>query len=161
MTAWTRAGRTTASPSRLARSVPPLRGCGLDRLSPARRGLAKRSRFEMSASTPSITALPGRRRVLWDKYRLFALKPYRAMLAGCPVRAPAWASCPTTFTSRRSLGPVSADRRSMISRLGPSRTIGPSACLSRKPRWTYSRHGSAIFSTRCSRPADDLSGALP
>jgi hypothetical protein len=42
MTAWARAGRTVASPSRLARSAPPLRGCGLDRLLPARRGLAKR-----------------------------------------------------------------------------------------------------------------------
>jgi hypothetical protein len=26
------------------------------------------------------------------------------MLAGCPVRVSAWASCPTTFTSCRSVG---------------------------------------------------------
>jgi len=32
MTAWARAGRTAASPSRLARSAPPLRGRGRDRL---------------------------------------------------------------------------------------------------------------------------------
>ena len=54
MTAWARAGRTAASPSRLARSAPPLRGFGLDLLSPARPGLAKRSRFEMSASAPLV-----------------------------------------------------------------------------------------------------------
>ena len=161
MTALARAGRAGAGPSRLARPAPPLRGCGLDRLSPARRGLAKRSRFEMSASAPFITALPGRRRVLWDKDWSFARKPCRAMLTGCPIRASAWASCPTTFTSRRSLGPALAGRRSMMSRLGPSRTIGPSACRSRKPRWTCSRHGSATSSTNCSGPADDLSGALP
>ncbi len=161
MTALARAGRTAASPSRLARSAPPLRGCGLDRLSPARRRLAKRSRFEMSVSTPFVTDLPGGKRALWDKDRSFARRPCRAMLAGCPVRVSASASCPTTFTSRRSLGPASVGRRSMISRPGPSRTIGPSTCRSHKPKWTYSRHGSAISSTRCPGPADDLSGALP
>ena len=31
MTAWRGGGRTVASPSRLARAAPPLRGCGLDR----------------------------------------------------------------------------------------------------------------------------------
>lgn len=161
MTALARAGRTAASPSRLARSAPPLRGSGLDRLSPARRGLAKRSRFEVSASTPFITDLPGGKRALWDKDRSFARSPCRAMLAGCPVGVSAWASCPTTFTSRRRLGLASAGRRSMISRPRPSRTIGPSACRSHRPRLTCSRHGSAISSTRCSGPADDLSGALP
>jgi len=161
MTALARAGRTAASPSRLARSAPPLRGGGLDRLSPARRGLAKRSSSEMSASTPFITVSPRRKRVLWDKDRSFARRPCRAMLAGCPVRASALVICPTTFISRQSLGLALAGRRSMISRLGPSRTIGPSAFRSRKPRWTYSRRGSVTSSTRCSSPADDLSGALP
>jgi len=161
MTVWARAGRTVASPSRLARSAPPLRGCGLDRLPPARRRLAERSRFEMSASAPFITALPEGKRALWDKDRSFARRPCCAMLAGCPDGVSAWVFCPTTFTSRRSLGLALAGRRSMISRLGPSPTIGPSPCRSCKPRLTYSRHGSAISSTRCSGLADDLSGALP
>ena len=161
MTAWARAGRTAASPSRLARSAPPLRGCGLDRLSPARRRLAKRSRFEMSASARFTMALPGGESVLWDGDRLFSPKPTRAMLTGCLIRVSAWVSCPTTFTSRRSLGPALAGGRSMISRLGPSRTIGPSACRLRRPRLTCSKHGSAISSTSCSGLADDLSGALP
>jgi len=43
MTAWTQAGQTVASPSRLARAAPPLRGCGLDRLPPVRQGLSKQS----------------------------------------------------------------------------------------------------------------------
>jgi len=52
-----RAGLTAASPSRLARSAPPLRGFGLDRLSPARRRLAKRSRFEVSTSAARAAAM--------------------------------------------------------------------------------------------------------
>jgi hypothetical protein len=41
MTALARAGRTATSPSRLARSAPPLRGFGLDRLPPVQRRLAR------------------------------------------------------------------------------------------------------------------------
>jgi hypothetical protein len=48
--------------------------------------------------------------VLWDKDRSFARRPCRAMLAGCPVRVSAWASCSTIFTLRRNLGPASAGR---------------------------------------------------
>ncbi len=59
MTAWTRAGRTAASPSRLARSAPPQHGYGLD-LSPARKVARKRSRFETSVAAPFLTVLPGR-----------------------------------------------------------------------------------------------------
>jgi hypothetical protein len=106
MTAWAEAGRTAASPSRLARSAPPLRGCGLDRLSPARRGLAKRSWFEVSGSAPFITDLPGRKRVLGDRDRPFVRVPCDAMLSVCPDRAPAWALCPMIFTSDWSLGPT-------------------------------------------------------
>jgi hypothetical protein len=62
MTAWGRAGRTATSPSRLARAAPLLRGFGLDRLSPAQRGLAKRLWFRVRASAPFITNLPGRRK---------------------------------------------------------------------------------------------------
>ena len=32
------------------------------------------------------------------------------MLVGCPVHVSAWVSCPTTFTSRRSLGLALAGR---------------------------------------------------
>jgi hypothetical protein len=56
---------------------------------------------------------------------------------------------------------ASAGRRSTILRPGSSRTIGPSACRSRRPRWMRSSRGSAISSTRCSGAADDLSGASP
>ena len=156
MTALARAGRTVASPSRLARSVPPLRGCGLDRLSPARPGLTKRIKVRNSASAPLTTVLPGRRRVLWDRDRSFARRLCRAMLAGCPIRVSAWASRPTTFTSRRSLGLALAGRRSMISRLGPSRKIGPTLRRSAMPRWMCSRHGPATSSTNCSDRAADL-----
>jgi hypothetical protein len=158
MTALARAGRTAASPSRLARSAPPLRGCGLDRLSPARRGLAKRSRFEMSASAPIVADLPGRRRVLADRNRSFACERSGAILQGCPDYAPAWAFCLTIFTSSPSLGLVSAGRRSTIPPLGPSRMIGPTLCRSPTPSSTCSRHGSAICSMKCSGRADDLRG---
>jgi hypothetical protein len=160
MTAWARAGRTAASPSRLARSAPPLRGFGLDRLSPARRGLAKRSRFEMSVTAPFLTVVPGGRRALPDRHGLFAWKSPGAMLPRCPDHASPSASCPTMSTSRPNPGLASAGRRSMISRPGPSRTIGPSAFRLRRPRWTYSRRGSATSSTNCSGPADNLSGVL-
>jgi len=160
MTAWARAGRTAPSPSRLARSAPPLRGFGLDRLSPARRGLAKRSRFEMSVTAPFLTVLPGGRKAPPDRHGLFALKSPGAMLSRCPDQASPSASCPTMSTSRPSLGLASAGHQSTISRPGPSRTIGPSALRLRRPRWTCSRRGSANSSTNCSRPADNLSGVL-
>ena len=54
------------------------------------------------------------RSVLWRKIRLFLSRTDRAILSGCPERAKnttktvattrIWASCPTIFTSRRSLG---------------------------------------------------------
>ena len=161
MTAWARGGRTAASPSRLARSAPPLRGCGLDRLSPARRGLAKRSRFEMSVTAPFLTVLPGGRRASPDRHGLFACKPPGAMLSGCPDDVSPSACCPTIYTFRSSHGLALAGRRSTISRPGRLRTIGPSAFRLRRPRWTCSRHGSATSSTNCSGPADNLSGVLP
>ena len=158
MTAWARTGRTAASPSRLVRSAPPLRGCGLDRLSPARRGLAKRSRSEVSASAPLVTGLPGRRRALADRNRSFACGQSGAILRGCPDRVPAWAFCLTIFTSTRRPGRASAARPSMMLRHGPSRTIGPTLCRSPTPSSTCSRHGSAISSTSCSGRTDDLRG---
>ncbi len=160
MTAWAGAGRTAASPSRLARSAPPLRGCGLDRLSPARRGLAKRSSFEVSVTAPFLTVLPGGRRASPDRHRLFAWKSPGAMLSRCLDHAPAWVSCPTIFTFRWNRGLALAGHRSMISQPGPSRTIGPSAFRLRRPRWTCSRRGSATSSANCSGPADNLSGVL-
>ena len=160
MTAWARAGRTAASPSRLARSAPPLRGFGLDRLPPVRRRLAKRSWFKVSAIAPFLTVLPGGRRVLPDRHGLFAWKSLGAMLPRCPDHASPSASCPTIFTSSSNPGLASAGRRSMISRPGPSRTIGPSAFRLRRPRCTCSRRGSATSSTNCSGPADNLSGVL-
>ncbi len=150
MTAWARAGRTAASPSRLARSAPPLRGFGLDRLSPARQVARKRSRFEISVTAPFLTVLPGGRRVLPDRHGLFAWKSLGAMLPRCRDHVPPSASCPTIFTFRSSPGLALAGHRSMISQPGPSRTIGPSAFRLRRPRWMCSRPGSATSSTRCS-----------
>lgn len=158
MTALARAGRTAASPSRLARSAPPLRGFGLDRLSPARRRLAKRSRSEVSASAPIVTDLPGRRRALADRNRSFACEPSGAILRGCPDHAPAWAFCPMIFTLSRNPGRASAGRPGTILIRGSSRTIGPTLCRSLTPSSTYSRHGSAISSMNCSGRADDLRG---
>lgn len=161
MTAWVRASRTAASPLRLARSAPPLRGYGLDRLTPARQVARKQSRFEMSVTAPFSTVLPGGRRALPDRNGLFACKSLGAMLPRCLDHALPSASCPTISTSRPSPGLASAGRRSMISRSGPSRTIGPSACPSHMPRWICSRRGSATSSMNCSGPADNLSGVLP
>jgi hypothetical protein len=158
MTALARAGRTAASPSRLARSAPPLRGCGLDRLSPARRRLAKRSRFEVSASAPFTTNLPEGTGALPDRNRSFACEPIGAILWGCLDRAPAWAFCPTIFTSSRSRGRASAARPSTMLRRGRSRTIGPTLCRSPTPSSTCSRHASAICSMNYLGRADDLRG---
>jgi hypothetical protein len=161
MTAWARAGWTAASTSRLARrSAPPLRGCGVDRLSPAQQGLAKRLWLKVSASAPFVTDLPGRKRVPRDRDRPFVRVPRDAMLSGCPDRAPAWALCPTIFTSDWSLGPTSAGRPSMMLPRGPSPTIGPGASRSQRPKLTYSRHGSATSSMSCSGRADDLTRRL-
>ena len=158
MTAWARAGRTAASPSRLARSAPPLRGFGLDRLSPARRGLAKRSRSEVSASAHIVTDLPGRRRALADRNRSFACERSGAILRGCLDHAPAWTFCLSISTSSRSPGRASGARPSTMSRRGLSRTIGRTLCRPPTPSSTCSRHGSAICSMKCSGHADDLRG---
>ena len=158
MTAMARAGRTAASPSRLARSAPPLRGCGLDRLPLARRRLAKRSRFEMSAGAPLMTDLPEGTSALTDRNRSFACEPSGAILPECPDRAPAWVFCPTIFTSSQSPGLASAARPSTMLRRGQSRTIGPTLCRLPTLNSTCSRRGSANCSTTCSGRADDLRG---
>ena len=156
MTALARAGRTAASPSRLASSAPPLRGFGLDRQSPARRGLAKRSRSEMRESAPLVIGWPGKRSALADRNRSFACGQSGAILRGCPDHAPAWAFCLTIFTSNRRSGRASVARPSMMLRHGPSRTIGPTLCRSPTPSSTCSRYGSAICSMNCSGRANDL-----
>ncbi len=149
MTAWARAGRTAASPSRLARSAPTLRGFGPDRLPPARQVARKRSWFKVSATAPFLTVLPGGRRALPDRHGLFAWKSLGAMLPRCPSPVSPSASCPMIFTSRSSRGLALAGRRSMIFRPGPSRTIGPNAFRLRRPRWTCSRRGLATSSMNC------------
>jgi hypothetical protein len=156
MTALARAGRTAVSLSRLALSRHRFAACGLDRLSPARRRLAKRSRFKMSASAPFSTGWPGRRRVLRDRDRLFVRVPRNAMLSGCPDRASVWALCPMIFTSFPARGRAQDGPSSMMSRLGLSPTIGPTLCQLPMPSSTCSRHGSATCSMSYSGPADDL-----
>ena len=161
MIAWTRAGRTAASPSRLALSRHRFAACGLDRLSPARQMARKRSRLKVSEVAPFITDLPGGRRVLPDRERPFVWEPSGAMLAECPDSASASALCPMIFTSFLARGRASAGPSSMMSRLGLSPTIGPTACRSPTPSSTYSRHGSATYSMNCSGHADDLRRHLP
>ena len=50
---------------------------------------------------------------------------------------------------------ILAARPSTTLKNGPSRTTGPNACRSRRPRLIYSMRGSAICSTNCSGRADD------
>ncbi len=159
MTAWARAGRTAASPSRLARSAPPLRGFGLDRLSPVRRRLAKRSRFEMSAGAPLLTDLPEGTSALTDRNRSFACEPSDAILWGCLDHAPASVFCPTIFTSSRSPGLASDARPSIMSSVDGHGRIGRTLCRSSTPSSTCSRHGSAICSMNCSGRADEMQRA--
>ena len=152
MTAWRPEGRTVARPSRLARSAPPLRGYGLDRLSPARQVARKRSRFKVSGTALFATAEPKQSsRMLWRRHGSFRQNRVGAILVACPTFAyrvvpePKPAPCPTTSTSFPVRGRASADRSNMMSRRGAWWTIGPCAYLSRTPRSTYSRRGSAIF----------------
>ncbi len=63
--------------------------------------------------------------MLWRRNRPFRSRRLRAILAQCPDHAPAWAFCPTIFTSSRSPGRASAGRPGTTFRRGPSRTIGP------------------------------------
>jgi hypothetical protein len=158
MTALARAGRTAVSPSRLALSRHRVAACGLDRLSPARRRLAKRSRFKMSASAPFIMDLPEGGIALPDRDRPFVWEPSGAMLPGCPDRASVWAFCPMIFTSSLVRGRAPDGLSSMMSRLGLSPTIGPTLCGSQTPSSTYSTHGSATSLMNCSGRTDELRG---
>lgn len=150
-----RARRTAASPSRLARPVPPLRGFGLDRGSPPGEGLAKRSRFEMSASAPLIADLPEGTRALADRNRSFACER-SSDAAGMPRPRASLAFCLTIFTASRSPGLASGARARTTFSRGSSRTIAPTLFRSPTPSSTCSRHGSAISSMNCSGRADDL-----
>ena len=163
MTAWARASRTAASPSRLARSAPPLRGYGLERLSPARQVAGKRSRFKVSGTAPFATAEPKQSsRMLWRRHGSFRLSRVGAILVACPTFAyrvvpePKPAPCPTTSTSFPVRGRASADRSNTMSRRGAWWTIGPRAYRSRTPRSMYSTCGSAIFSMNYSGHAFEV-----
>jgi hypothetical protein len=168
VTAWRPEGRTIARPSRLARSVPPLRGYGLDRLSPDRQAARKRSRFKVSGAAPFATPEPKQSsRMLWRRQGSFRQNRVGATLMACPTFAyrvvpePKPAPCPTTSTSFPVRGRASADRPNTMSRRGAWRTIGPRAYRSRTPRSTYSRRGSAIFSMNCSGRAFEVRRHLP
>ena len=161
MTAWTRAGRTAASPSRPQAAKRWRDSVSLDCPSPARRGLSKRSRFEVSEVAPFITNLPGGRRALPDRERPFVWEPSGAMLAGCPDSASASALCPMIFSLFPARGRGSGDRSSAMLIRGPSPMIGPTVYRSPMPNSTYSRGGSATYSMNCSGRADDLRRHLP
>jgi hypothetical protein len=180
MTAWSWICR---SPSRARRAEPRLLGRQQAGPPPARQGwryratasrlaaltacrrprqmARKRSRFEVSEVAPFITDLPGGRRALPDRERPFVWEPSGVMLAGCPDSASASALCPMIFTSFLARGRASDGPSSMMSRLGPSPTTGPTACRSPTPNSTCSRHDSAISSINCSGRADDLRRHLP
>ena len=162
MTAWREGGRTFASPSRLARAAPPLRGCGLDRLQPPRPMARKRSWFKGIGTAPFAT----RTRVPWRRDRPFHPGVVCAILAQCPgadplcATAPRSANCRPTSMSCPAHGRALAARSNMTLSPGASWTTGPRACRSRTPKSTYSRHGSATCSTNCSGRRDDI-GRLP
>ena len=153
MTAWARADRTAASPSRLARSAPPLRGFGLDRLPAARRTPAKRSWSNMSAVAPLETE--SARGAPWRTNRPFRSRQHRAILTQCrnptlrAVLASNMASCRTISTSSPVHGRGLDGQSSAMSRVGPSRTTGPNMCQSQMASSTYSRRGSATSLTSC------------
>jgi hypothetical protein len=156
MTTWARAGRTAASPSRLALSRHRFAACGLDPPGggPADGPQAIKVRIERNRSFHHRFA--GRGRALPDRERPFVWEPSGAMLAGCPDSASASALCPMIFTSFLARGRGSGDRSSTTLRHGQSPTNGPTPCRSLTPNSTCSRHGSATCSTSFSDRADDL-----
>ena len=99
MTAWREGGRTFASPSRLARAAPPLRGCGLDRLQPPRPMARKRSWFKGIGTAPFAT----RTRVPWRIDRPFHPGVVCAILAQCPGADPLCATAPRSANCRPDL----------------------------------------------------------
>jgi hypothetical protein len=168
MTARARGGQAAASPSRLARSAPPLRGCGLDCLSPARRGLAMRSRLEVSGTAPLATDEPKRlSRMLWHRHRSFCPGGVCAILPACPGTALLCATAPHSanyrpiFISCPVPGRAVAGPSSTTLRRGGWSTTGSRACRSPTPRSPYSRHGSVIFSTNYLGHAYDVRRRLP
>ncbi len=163
MNAWRPGGRTVARPSRLARSAPPLRGYGLDCPSPARLETDKRSGPKMSGTAPFATEAANRlSRMLWRKHGPFSLGGVCTILPQCPGIAPHCAivprsaNCRPIFMSCPVHGRAWAGRSNTMSRRGVCSTIGPRACLSRTPKSTFSKRGSAIFSTSYSGHADDV-----
>jgi len=168
MVAWTRAGRTAASPSRLALSRPRFAACGLDCLSPARQMARKRSRLKVNGTARFTTdEAKQSSRMLWRSYGPFRARGICAILRECPTtalpRATALHSvnCRTISTLSPARGRALDGRSSMILSCGASRTIDPRACRLRTPRSMYSRHGSPTSSMNCSGRADDLRRPLP
>ena len=147
---------------------------GLDRRSLPRQGLAKRSWLTMSEPLLSRPSNQHRcRQVFAAASALNGIERFREsascrMLAACLILAAGRPDDPdpgfhpkaswTTLPRR----PVAwADRQSTTCRTGRSRMIGPSTSPSRTPRWTCSRHGSAISSMNCSGRAGDLKREHP
>jgi hypothetical protein len=112
---------------------------------------------------PPLTAAPlylraTLRSVVWRSHGRFHLRVNSATLAGC-VAHPETARQPHPISLKRcsgDLGRLWADHPSMTFRHGPSATIGPNVFPHRRPRWTYSKHGSATCSTRCSGLAREV-----
>jgi hypothetical protein len=86
----------------------------------------------------------------------------RAILAQCLgtahpcATAPQSANCRPTCMSCPVPGRALAVPSNMMSGRGVSSTTGPRACRLRMPKSTYSKHGSATFSTNCSGRRDDV-----
>jgi hypothetical protein len=168
MTACWPGSRTVARPSRLARSAPPLRGYGLDCLSPARLVADKRSSPKMSGIAPFATDQARRfPRMLWRKHGPFSLGGVCAILPQCRgtvlhcAIAPHSANCHPIFMSCPVPGRALAGRSNMTSRRGAWWMIGPRACRSHTPKSTFLKPGSAIFSTSYLGHADEVRRHLP
>jgi hypothetical protein len=142
--------------------------CGLDRLPLPRQALAKRPWLTMSEP---LLSRPGNqhrcRQVFAAAGAQRGIERFREqascrMLAACLILAAGRPDDPdpgfhrtTSWITMPRRPAAWADRPSTTCQIGPSRMIGPNAFRSRTPRWTCSRHGSAICSMNCSGLAGD------
>ncbi len=163
------------------REAPPLRGCGLDRPSPARplsreavmaenerdRSFLDQGR-EVAILPPASAdrlSLPQEARVRGDRaIGLFGVEDPGITLPAWrnpmtrPFVSESFPKVSTTTPAHRRA--TSAARARPTRRPGPSPMTGRRASPSQRPRWSCSKPGSAICSMKCSDPADDLTGGV-
>ena len=139
-------------------------GFGLDRLSLSRRGLARRSWLTMSGTAPLSTGATGiapGRSLPPAARSVGSTDSSRGKAAGClrgdvSFSPQAAATIQVRDSTRRPLGlryPAGTSRGPATQARPVALEVTddwPSASPSRTPRWTCSRHGSAICSMNCS-----------